>query len=116
MLTKETFIFLTAIILSFLILFKFSVTGIILIFFSLIYLYLSLNRKNKNIGLPALVATFTVLFVLYLAGLVGDCHVCSADKDGTIFYCNRLINLSPSDYDKQLGNNQCKKELIWVWP
>ncbi len=63
-----------------------------------------------------MVATFTVLLFLYIFGLIGKCHLCTTEKDGVIFYCNRLINLAPLDYENQIGDKECKKELIWRWP
>ena len=116
MINKEIFLFFTIIFFIGYIFFDISEQTALLIFLSAIFLYLSLNRKNRYIGLPALVATFTVLFFLYLAGLVGSCHLCKTEKDGVVFYCNRIINLAPLNYSEQIGAKECKKELIWRWP
>ncbi|MBH44794.1 MAG: hypothetical protein CMD88_05000 [Gammaproteobacteria bacterium] len=116
MINKEFFIFFTIIGLGIFLGFGVSISMIVLIFVSLVFIYLFLNRKNRMIGLPSLVATLTVLFVLYLFGLLGDCHLCTTKKDGVIFFCNRLINMAPLNYEKQLGDNTCTKELIWVYP
>tara|TARA_B100000029_G_scaffold515882_1_gene625298 strand:+ start:5473 stop:5847 length:375 start_codon:yes stop_codon:yes gene_type:complete len=116
MINKEFFIFFTTIGLAILIGFEFSLSIIVLIFITLMFLYLFLNRKNRMIGLPSLVATLTVLFVLYLFGLIGNCHLCTTKKDGVIFFCNRLIDMAPLNYEQQLGDKACIKELIWVYP
>tara|TARA_B100000029_G_scaffold173111_2_gene169604 strand:+ start:2792 stop:3148 length:357 start_codon:yes stop_codon:yes gene_type:complete len=113
---KEIFIFLAVISLITLLLFDATLQFIILFYISAIFLYLALNRKNRFIGLPSMVATFTVLLFLYIFGLIGKCHLCTTEKDGVIFYCNRLINLAPLDYENQIGDKECKKELIWRWP
>lgn len=116
MINKEIFIFLAVISLITLLLFDATLQFIILFYISAIFLYLALNRKNRFIGLPSMVATFTVLLFLYIFGLIGKCHLCTTEKDGVIFYCNRLINLAPLDYENQIGDMECKKELIWRWP
>ena len=116
MINKEIFIFLAVISLIILLLFDATLQFIILFYISAIFLYLALNRKNRFIGLPSMVATFTVLLFLYIFGLIGKCHLCTTEKDGVIFYCNRLINLAPLDYENQIGDKECKKELIWRWP
>ena len=116
MINKEIFIFLAVISLIVLLLFDATLQFIILFYISAIFLYLALNRKNRFIGLPSMVATFTVLLFLYIFGLIGKCHLCTTEKDGVIFYCNRLINLAPLDYENQIGDKECKKELIWRWP
>ena len=64
MINKEIFLFFTIIFFIGYIFFDISEQTALLIFLSAIFLYLSLNRKNRYIGLPALVATFTVLFFL----------------------------------------------------
>ncbi len=116
MINKEIFVFLAVISLITLLLFDATLQFIILFYISAIFLYLALNRKNRFIGLPSMVATFTVLLFLYIFGLIGKCHLCTTEKDGVIFYCNRLINLAPLDYENQIGDKECKKELIWRWP
>ena len=113
---KEVFIFSTIVVSSILLLLDFSLTSIFLIFISTIFIYLSLKHKNRHIGLPTITAVFTILVILYLAGLIGKCHVCTTDEDGVIFFCNRLIKLSPSNYDAQLNLDDCNRELIWIWP
>jgi hypothetical protein len=113
---KAAWIFSTILFVFSLKLFNFSWTSIFLIYASIIILYLALQVKNRHIGLPSVVATFTILIILYLFGLVGNCHLCSTKKDGLIFFCNRLIDMAPLNYDQQLGDKNCIKELIWVWP
>ena len=116
MINKEIFIFLTVISLIIFLLLGVTTQFIFLFYISAIFLYLVLNTKNRFIGLPSIVATFTVLLFLYVFGLIGKCHLCTTEKDGVIFYCNRLINLAPLDYENQIGDKECKKELIWRWP
>ncbi len=113
---KEVLIFLVIISLSVLLLLDITAKFIILFYTSAIFLYLALNRKNRLIGLPSFVATFTVLLFLYVFGLIGKCHLCTTEKDGVIFYCNRLINMAPLNYEKQIGDKECVKELVWRWP
>jgi len=113
---KAAWIFSTILFVFFLKLFSFTWSAIFLIYAFIIILYLVLQLKNRHIGIPSAVATFTILIILYLLGLVGNCHLCSTKKDGVIFFCNRLIDMAPLNYNQQLGDKDCIKELIWVWP
>mgnify|MGYP001486211156 CR=1 FL=1 len=116
MINKEIFIFLATTSLAILLLLGSTIQFIVLFYISLIFLYLALNRKNRFIGLPSLVAVFTVLLFLYVFGLIGKCHLCTTEKDGVVFYCNRLIDMAPLNYEGQIGDKECMKELIWRWP
>jgi len=108
------FLFLISILISYLLSLNFF--QYFLIIFFITYIFLSLYRKNRHIGFPALAAVFTVLVTLYSFGLVGNCHLCTTHKDGVIFFCNNMRDMIPMLSDKQLGDEQCVRELIWVWP
>ncbi len=116
MIKKEILIFLLflSIVVSYFLSLTFLQYMLILLFVT--YVFLSLYKKNRHIGLPALAAVFTVLIALYSFGLLGNCHLCSTKKDGVIFFCNSIVDMTPLAYDKQLGNEQCIRELVWVWP
>jgi len=116
MIKKEILIFLFILSIGASYFLHISLLEYLLILAFLTYIFLSLYKKNRHIGLPALLAVFTVLVTLYVFGLIGNCHLCSTKKDGIIFFCNNIFDLAPLAYDKQLGDKQCTKELVWVWP
>ena len=114
--TKESLIFLTTIYIGVSLFLELSLSYFLLIYVSVIIIYLLLKQRNRHIGVPAFAATFSVIVILYIFGVIGNCHVCTTEKHGVIFLCNRLIHLAPLNYEKQLQSNICVKELVWVWP
>lgn len=114
--TKESLIFLTTIYIGVSLFLKVSLSFFLLMYVSFIIIYLLLKQENRHIGIPTFAATFSVIVILYIFGVIGNCHVCTTEKHGVIFLCNRLIHLAPLNYEKQLQSNICVKELVWVWP
>jgi len=113
---KDSLIFLTILYIGLSFFLEFNLSSFLLIYAAIIIIYLLLKHKNRHIGIPAFAATFSVLVILYIFGVIGNCHVCTTEKHGVIFLCNRLIHMAPLDYEKQLQSNICTKELVWVWP
>jgi len=113
---KESIIFTSILLLILLLALNFEILSILLIFTSLIFLYIAFTHKNRYLGIPSMAAVFTILIVLYTAGLIAQCHVCTTNSNGIIFFCERLIDMTSIDYKSQLNNSNCEQELIWVFP
>ena len=75
-----------------------------------------LRNKNRHIGISTLAATFTVVLVLYILGVIGNCHLCTTDKNGIIFLCNRVAYVNQANQNLKLRSNMCVNELVWIWP
>ena len=88
----------------------------LLIYISSILLYQILRNKNRHIGISTLAATFTVVLVLYILGVIGNCHLCTTDKNGIIFLCNRVAYVNQANQNLKLRSNMCVNELVWIWP
>ena len=114
--TKDSFIFITIIYILISILLELSIIMMLLIYISSILLYQILRNKNRHIGISTLAATFTVVIVLYILGVIGNCHLCTTDKNGIIFLCNRVAYVDEANHNLKLRSNICINELVWVWP
>ena len=114
--TKDSFIFITIIYILISILLELSIIMMLLIYISSILLYQILRNKNRHIGISTLAATFTVIIVLYTLGVIGNCHLCTTDKNGIIFLCNRVAYVDEVNHNLKLRSNICINELVWVWP
>ena len=93
-----------------------TIIMILLIYISSILLYQILRNKNRHIGFSTLAATFTVVIVLYILGVIGNCHLCTTDKNGIIFLCNRVAYVDEANHNLKLRSDICINELVWVWP
>jgi len=113
---KEILIFLTVLLIGLSLWLELTLGSFFLIYLSIVIFYLLLKQKNRHIGISAFAAVFSLITILYVLGVIGNCHLCTTDKHGVIFLCNRLIKLAPLDYDKQLKSKVCTRELVWVWP
>ena len=114
--TKDSFIFITIIYILISILLELTIIMMLLIYISSILLYQILRNKNRHIGISTLAATFTVIIVLYTLGVIGNCHLCTTDKNGIIFLCNRVAYVDEVNHNLKLRSNICINELVWVWP
>tara|TARA_B100000965_G_scaffold330204_1_gene293878 strand:+ start:129 stop:485 length:357 start_codon:yes stop_codon:yes gene_type:complete len=114
--TKEILIFLSIIFLGIAVSINLNIAKTLIIYFSAVFIYLILKNKNRHIGIPALAATFSVLVFIYIFGVIGNCHLCKTNDHGIIFFCNRIVNLAPLNYENQLNTDACIQELIWIWP
>lgn len=114
--TKDSFIFISIIYILISILLELTIIMMLLIYISSILLYQILRNKNRHIGISTLAATFTVIIVLYTLGVIGNCHLCTTDKNGIIFLCNRVAYVDEVNHNLKLRSNICINELVWVWP
>ena len=114
--TKDSFIFITIIYIILSIFIELTIVMMLLIYISSILLLQVLRNKNRHIGISTLAATFTVVLVLYILGVIGNCHLCTTDKNGIIFLCNRVDYVDQVNHDLKLRSNICINELVWVWP
>ena len=114
--TKDSFIFISIIYIIMSIFLELTIITILLIYISTILLYQILRNKNRHIGISTLAATFTVVLVLYILGVIGNCHLCTTDKNGIIFLCNRVAYVNQENHNLKLRSNICVNELVWIWP
>ena len=114
--TKDVFIFISIVYIVLIIFLQLTITVALLLYISSILLYQVLRNKNRHIGISTLAATSTIILVLYILGVIGNCHLCTTDKNGIIFLCNKLEYVDHVNRNLKLSSDICNSELVWVWP